>query len=517
MVINEQIDKLLTQRQRLLNEINYHHDPFVCRLPAEIGSRIFQFYVEEYFRVMENHDYRYTSTDKHPQFSPLTIGAVCQTWRRFAWSLPRLWTHVQLIRDIIQEKDIPVLRQWLTRSRQLPLSLLIVVRYQPSYVEFHGTSYEYDELASVVTKHSHRWRDFHLSYPTDPSFRQFCPRSLSQPLSLRKLCLLETNAVRGGQGEYSNLNVATRNPTFRPSQVCLNNIILNPLDIDSGHLTQLSMSCTRFRLNDFIQLLQQATLLVSCKFYRTIFINSNQLKLPAHSPVIHHNVKSLLFLDYNGDITDLMSGNFVRFPVLTSLTIVDSQYPWDFSMLHRIPIFIKTSCARLTELSISVLASEYDTLLEVLAATPFLHRLDVKSGLDMGAHQQFFRRLARTPSDIEDISALLHLLPELRSFNYDARNNVLWEDQSIWELIPLLSGSMDETGSRRVDDRRRLTGIVVEGHGDTDSFPKCGNKDVVMRIVELSKSGTSVHLQHNGMDILQHSMQYHGISESNFD
>lgn len=357
MDIDERINKLLAQKRELLVEINRHHD-IVSRLPPEIGSKIFECYLEDYFRLTEAHDVFLCT---HPRFSPLTLGAVCQTWRRIAWSSPQLWTHVQVIRKDINGTDREVLQQWLSRSRQLPLSWVIVCRFEdPDYddeVPRDTTGRHKKRLRrfiSIVNQQSHRWKNMRFTFTNPEFYSYFNPNSGGAPI-LRRLCL--DNKSLFGNGYTEPIHLSFGNIKLHPIEVRLSYQVPGSLDIDWSHLTRLCLDNTKIRLGDFIQLLRQAPLLEIYESYYTRFTEStNQLSSPFTLPVIHHNIKDLLFSQFSGNITPLLLDNVVKFPSLTRL-IYDPKntHRKNFAggnrdVLHHLPVLIKTSCARITSL-----------------------------------------------------------------------------------------------------------------------------------------------------------------------
>jgi len=116
----EEINKLLKTRTELEERVNQHHDP-LTRLPVEISSHIFAIYTE---------DLNSTFDPRNPivEHGPLLLGAVSKSWRRVAFSTPHLWNTVNI--RILSNDNLPMkvglAKEWLDRSRQLPLHLSVV-------------------------------------------------------------------------------------------------------------------------------------------------------------------------------------------------------------------------------------------------------------------------------------------------------------------------------------------------------------------------------------------------------
>jgi len=62
------------------------HHPFFSRMPAEIASHIFQFWVPGPIFTAVNEPSRFDVS------VPFVLGAVCRKWRQITWSMRRLWT-----------------------------------------------------------------------------------------------------------------------------------------------------------------------------------------------------------------------------------------------------------------------------------------------------------------------------------------------------------------------------------------------------------------------------------------
>lgn len=494
--INEEINKLLARQHELLIKINYHHDPISSRFPAEIGARIFECYVEDYCHVTQNHD---TRPSRQPIFSPLSIGAVCKDWRRIAWSSPQIWTHMQVIRQNIIETDMEVIQQWLTRSGQLPLSWRIQFRFHDNCA-ISQVRKKVRRFLSTVNQHSHRWQDLYLSFPLPDYYRYVCPNPLGAPL-LRKLRLENLN----NRTEFIHFGIRDVKP--RPFHVSLKSVALRFLDIDWNHLTKLRMSEVDIELHELIQLLQRAPMLEDCRFDYIHF--TGMPTLPANPPTIHHKICSLILSGFTGNVTELISGNSVRFPCLIYLTFT----PGSHLVLNNVSVLIETSRPQLTRLFVDVPKSEYDILLSILAATPSLHELRLTSSLDMNDHKRLFRSLSKTTSDTEG-SNKLQFLPVLQSFHYSSITMIPWDDASFWQLLlSLIAGSNGGNGDSK--DHRRLTNIQVQSYEffvPPNESPRCDNKEILIHILKLSESGTSIDLIHNGVDMLEVSRKYHRIT-----
>jgi len=114
----EEINKLLKIQAEAKQRVNQHHDP-LSHLPVEISSHIFSIYTED------------VNSDFDPQSlvvqhsGPLLLGAVSQFWRQVAFSTPHLWNtiNIHILSDSNLRTKVELTKEWLARSRQLPLHL----------------------------------------------------------------------------------------------------------------------------------------------------------------------------------------------------------------------------------------------------------------------------------------------------------------------------------------------------------------------------------------------------------
>ena len=145
--------RLTVKRHELKREINQFHSPIIHKLPSGIMSIIFEFCLPDF-------------ADLDPPSSglgvciPLSLGAVCKHWREIAWSTPTLWSSI-VIRVERNNPDLQtaIVREWLARSGQLPLSIRIFSTTQNELTV--------SALAKIINQYSHRWSDFDLCIPHD--------------------------------------------------------------------------------------------------------------------------------------------------------------------------------------------------------------------------------------------------------------------------------------------------------------------------------------------------------------
>ena len=74
----KRVEELRQRREKLLTTaVNASHDLLVRMLPTEIIVMIFECYLASHECV-------------------LSLGRICQAWRRIAWGTPKLWAHIAI-------------------------------------------------------------------------------------------------------------------------------------------------------------------------------------------------------------------------------------------------------------------------------------------------------------------------------------------------------------------------------------------------------------------------------------
>ncbi|KAJ7681796.1 hypothetical protein B0H17DRAFT_1333617 [Mycena rosella] len=107
------MDKLLAKRESAQLQLDSIVYP-ILSLPPEVTSEIFLSCLPT----------SYTDPNKktaNPKEAPMLLSHVCRTWRKVALSTPALWCELEF--DLRHANDNHVLKTWLSRARELPLSL----------------------------------------------------------------------------------------------------------------------------------------------------------------------------------------------------------------------------------------------------------------------------------------------------------------------------------------------------------------------------------------------------------
>jgi hypothetical protein len=155
--------KLSQKRCSLTTKINYHHDPFILRLPFELASMVFIFCVDDAMDMSFSCLLQYP-IPKQALKLPLHLGKVCRAWRAIAWATPQLWkTMTLLVHEMPEISIVGLVHQLLSRSGQQPLSItLIFLNYLQVSEHVHKST---SSLFRAIQDHSHRWRRMQLCVP----------------------------------------------------------------------------------------------------------------------------------------------------------------------------------------------------------------------------------------------------------------------------------------------------------------------------------------------------------------
>jgi hypothetical protein len=174
--IFDQIKQLKAKYDAIGTARNAIHDPFIHKLPPEIGSHILRLSLptvneEKYYQEIIR------GPDSVIWAAPLKLGSVCRKWRQLTWATPNLWTTLYIeinpsMTHSIAESLPGLLREWLGLSGVLPLTIYFLHRdwYSssegelPNYVKTHRTAYEVATALAIdiLRLHSGRWRNLYL-------------------------------------------------------------------------------------------------------------------------------------------------------------------------------------------------------------------------------------------------------------------------------------------------------------------------------------------------------------------
>ncbi|KIM36477.1 hypothetical protein M413DRAFT_290777 [Hebeloma cylindrosporum] len=252
----KEVNKLLRKRTETKERVNQHHDRVTRRLPVEVVSYIFSIYTDDLNSAFD---------PRNPivKPGPLLLGAVSRSWRRAAFSTPKLWNtiSIQILSNDNLTTKVELTKEWLDRSRQLPLNLSLF--YQTSDM----VESEHDALAplfSMLQSLSPRWSMLVLRIPP-MLFPTFIGEVTCAPI-LQTLKLIDDSSGEG----YFSLNT----PLLRHLDMQLS-IPISEIFIEWSTLTSVETDWVTTR--DFLDVLRFSETLES-------FRVSSLVKDQSHSP-----------------------------------------------------------------------------------------------------------------------------------------------------------------------------------------------------------------------------------------
>ena len=141
------------------NRHRYHRrtPPTINQIPPELLGEIFMHHLQT-TRNPPNGGPRLTFSASSLS-SPILLGQVCGHWRNISLSMPTLWSSVAIHRP--QMYHIPMVRLWLERAANCPLSLYIA---QPGRVDGEATH----EVLEVFISRIHRWKRIQFYFTQGP-------------------------------------------------------------------------------------------------------------------------------------------------------------------------------------------------------------------------------------------------------------------------------------------------------------------------------------------------------------
>ncbi|KDR85953.1 hypothetical protein GALMADRAFT_132570 [Galerina marginata CBS 339.88] len=268
------LEKMLNQRRELKAEINHLHPSMIDRMPVEVASNIFELYVG---------DHSSDIFDCNPPLA-LQLGAVCQAWRRIAWSTPQLWASIPLDLSVRPERTWEralqrytileqLLSDWIARAGGFLLSIKLHSRHSIELQNIEGLL----PIIHIINSLSTRWKCLNLHLPMSvlPHFfvntGQFNTASINKP---------RRNWWRGGIVK----------PT--PKKVGLGAVRVKSLNIEWNNVTSLEIRIVY--INEIFYILRHSPSLVDCNI-SWLYLAGDLGDIPDRDlPFVHHKLERLL-------------------------------------------------------------------------------------------------------------------------------------------------------------------------------------------------------------------------------
>jgi len=277
--LKEEIINLKAKYHALGTTMNAIHDPFIHKLPPEIGSHIFRLCLP----TINPTSLRCYPENKLPQV--LRLGAVCRKWRQLAWATPNLWeilsidTYPERMRTLAGSWP-GLINEWLGRSKGLPLTIFFFHDPDdfPDPEEFDSAL---EPIIEVLVLHSNRWRSLCLyvdSYTLD---------RLSSSMHLNQLLHLDL-AVSYSPGRFSAQKVVMKSKPF-PRYLRLEKFSPTSIDIGWNNVTEVNLSY--LTTNECVEVLRQAPALE--RLHVEAFRTPGGPMVHVEASVIHPRIRSL--------------------------------------------------------------------------------------------------------------------------------------------------------------------------------------------------------------------------------
>ena len=420
----EGINKLLKIKAEAKEFFNQHHDP-LARLPVEIALHIFSIYTES--------------------GRPLLLGAVSKSWRKIAFNTPHLWNTVDIhifkfsTDDLLMKAELT--KEWLDRSRQLPLHLLFSLSF--SKRNFIGPK-SLIPLFTVLQNVSPRRCSLYLNIPSS-FYTTFLGEVTCAP-TLETLKLFDYSDERGyfrlpHTPLLKHLGTSISIPFITIKWSCLTTV-------EVGYIT----------MGEFFNLLRLSAGLAS---FRLDSIVGNPAELTAPSTPLTHSSLRELYLCETMNPSNLMAVlNLTTFPSLKKFRH-NSGFGDSFPNTAITSMFNR-SCCRLTHLDLrgDLRNGTSDDLISLLSDLPAITHFKLQDEFrrhpDIGVlSDKLLRRL--TPSHPNEVTSHFdRLLPRLESLKFLGYKKFSWSC-----LASLVSATIsDGSNPCLIPERRERTNSI---------------------------------------------------------
>jgi hypothetical protein len=267
--LEEEITKLKAKHHALGSRVNAIHDPFIHKLPPEIGSHIFRLCLPT-LHFEDIHPWNHWK-EAAAFTRVLRLGAVCRNWRQLAWATPYLWDTLYLMIPPSMKGSLVqwlpgLLCEWLSRSGMRPLTIFF--RYH-RYSEESDHSSSDDEFShespikilksaeemviEVINSHSGRWRNLHLDVSAD------IPERFCGSIQPNELLFLELG-IDGGNSATPKFVMKSK--PF-PTQLTLFEFPPTSIDIGWDNITRAMLY--NLTANECLKALRRAPALEYCQ------------------------------------------------------------------------------------------------------------------------------------------------------------------------------------------------------------------------------------------------------------
>lgn len=394
-------------------------------LPLTVISRIFASYCTPCHRLSEKKCRRQGCGSS----SPLILGKICKNWRTTAWDMAVLWGWIDISVSMERyETQVQLLREWLQRARDIPLSIVVRPHSRPGAMAC-GYSTPPNALFELLAKHSFHWKTLDIH----------APDQCTEILNTTRGCvpLLESVIINMSGAITKGRSVDFLNDA--PKLHHLNFIGAIKLKQNANSWPKLTSLTAHGDSNTVTTLLNGAPNLEHCRIEAVYHLAANdqlQSNPVGTPPILVPQLKSLV-------ISRCTNFNFlstIEAPSLRRLSIIQGPDPFEFAPIIQ---FIDRSRCKLRAFGVSnVLPIDVVGLYELLSRLDQLTRLYIGSS-KASDFQALTRKIPKTldPSKLEFQSSLSLsgkansgiILPNLQILYYDTVDPV--RSQEMLEMI----------------------------------------------------------------------------------
>ncbi|KAF9532921.1 hypothetical protein CPB83DRAFT_846593 [Crepidotus variabilis] len=450
--------RALDDQRELGSELNERNDLLLGKLPVELACRIFQLSVPPTLTLAEFRE-QLTVNSKLNFTSPkglLTLGAICRSWRRVAWSYPELWRDI-FIRSTPKKMPpsyITFIEEWIRRSGELPLNIFTEFRDQ-----FTENTSLINILIHTLGSVAHRWALFYAFSPLPPVYGEELALHFRRAPNLQGLALSTENRWVSDVWDISDVGGGDN---------------LEFLFISGYQLQGASLKCRNLRhfvaecrtIEECVEILRNAPQVLNCTI-RSAFDGD-------HPTSLVHSVKSF-HLYGSPDILQ-----YLVLPSLTELVLSDLIERESFPATI-LPFIVRSGC----QLEAFTSARQTDVIndySELFRLNPSLKHLELQPHYDC---EWAFSRLGELLSP--HVNSSDQILPNLQSLTYvwsECPSHIPW--QAINAILQTTASQLNVVG-------RPLTEI----HFIMERMPKETeylHPDDLERIQEFASRGINIRI-----------------------
>jgi len=474
----------LKKRQELRLRVNHFHNQKFRQTPPEVISNIFFFYVSSVQLEQPVGPPRWCPASKHKLSGPLILGAVCRKWREIAWSTPRLWSSIIISLSPKSFSKLAVVREWLRRSGQLPLSIPLVMRSRYIY----NIADNLLPMVHLLNKYAGRWH--HLGFHAIPH---------------NLLSAFKVNLNGQGLQGASTLHIANvlREPAegwvgtppivqgLSPTVVKLSRVPFPSIGISWSRVTRVQ--ALGFSVDECIELFHRAPLLTDCMF---LDVGSDQQEYPLPNDIIIHTSLNTLRLQLGDSIINTFLFH-LSFPSLLELHLQSNGLD-DAPLTDKLLSFFERSPLLKTLKLLGPIIEHDNELVHVLSTTPALTHLYIYlyDSTPLTLHYLFTRLAESWLVEDDPCRASEQFLPKLQCLHFSGYSSNPWDDLS------KAFGPISEITNPR---RRPFNQLQFESL-DYDADRDNEHSTNMMRLVPLKEAGINLKIMdpdYDNKDLLE--------------